>query len=64
MDKSPFHADQGDENDTRAPTPTAERPYRPTDVYDCRRRTGHQHVRTLGGYVYCLACGAEGYARS
>lgn len=55
--------DQGDENDIHAPVLTADRPYRPTDVYECFQRTGHHHVRTLDGRVYCIACGATGYAR-
>lgn len=53
--------DQGDENDVRPPALTAERPYRPSDVYDCHQRTGHRYVRTLSGYTYCLSCGAAGY---
>lgn len=61
MDKSPSHADQGDENDTHSPTPTAERPYRPTDVYDCKRRTGHYFGVRVGDHEYCLHCGAQGY---
>lgn len=54
--------DQGDENDARSRTLAADRPYRPTDVYECFQRTGHHHVRKPDGRVFCIACGAEGCA--
>lgn len=57
MDHPQPHADQSDENDVCPPALIAERPYRPTDVYDCGRLSGHSYVRTMDGHIYCMSRG-------